>query len=64
MFHKQDICILCKRRDCIEKVPHFQIKKDTNSQKTRVGKVVDDFIVDAKKELKQQKKELRTEQME
>ena len=64
MFHEQDICILCKRRDCIEKIPHFQIKKQTNSENTRVGKVVDDFIVDAKKELKQQKKELRTEQME
>lgn len=64
MFHEQDICILCKRINCIEKIPHFQIKKQTNSENTRVGKVVDDFIVDAKKELKQQKKELRTEQME
>ena len=64
MFHKQDICILCKRRDCIEKIPHFQIKKKLSSEKTRVGKVVDDFIVDAKEELKQQKKELKTEQLE
>ena len=46
MFHKQYICILCKRRDCIEKVPHFQIKKKLSSEKTRVGNVVDDFIVD------------------
>ncbi len=64
MFHKQEFCILCKRKNCIEKIPHFQIKKDVNSENTRVGKVVDDFIIDAKKELKQQKKELRTEQME
>ena len=58
MFHKQDTCILCKRKDCIEKVPHFQIKKQTSPENTRVGKVVDDFIVDAKKDLKQQKEEL------
>ena len=44
------------------KVPDFTIKKQSEKPTSkRVGAVVDEFIKDAKKDLKQQRKELKTE---
>ena len=58
MFHEQRHCILCKRVDTLVKVPVFSITKKTTKESNQPGKIVDEFISDAKKELKQQKKEL------
>ena len=58
MFHEQRHCILCKRVDTLVKVPSFSIAKNVDTKTSQPGKVVDQFISDAKKELKQQKKEL------
>ena len=62
MFHEQRHCVLCKRVDTLTKVPAFTIKKQTERQEAPVGQVVDEFIKEAKKDLKQQKKELKSEE--
>ena len=58
MFHEQRECILCHRIDTIYKKPSFTINKQVKSEKQKPGRIVDDFIADAKKELKNQKKNL------
>lgn len=63
MFHEQRECILCHRIDTITKKPSFRIKKEETSAVSRPGKVVDEFIQDAKKELKQQRRELKSEEL-
>ena len=61
MFFEQDRCILCSSED-IYKVPSIQsqIKKTEN---TKPGKIVDQYIKDAKKEIKQEKKRLSSEEI-
>lgn len=60
MFHEQRECILCNRIETIVKVPSFVIKKETSSASDkRTGAVVDQFIEDAKKDLKDQRKDLK-----
>ena len=63
MFHEQKECILCHRTETITKKPAFRIKKETEASNSRPGKIVDEFIQDAKKELKQQRKDLKSEEM-
>ena len=63
MFHEQKECILCKRTETIVKKPSFRIRKEDATITPRTGQVVDDFIKDAKKELKQQKKDLKSENL-
>tara|TARA_R100000908_G_C3669181_1_gene92869 strand:+ start:271 stop:528 length:258 start_codon:yes stop_codon:yes gene_type:complete len=64
MFFVQRECILCNRIETITKVPSFTIKKDIEPQDQPVGKVVDEFIEEAKKDLKQQRRDLKTEYTE
>jgi len=60
MFYEQRECILCNRIETLTKVPSFVIKKEHQLPDTkRTGAVVDQFIEDAKKELKDQKKDLK-----
>jgi hypothetical protein len=62
MFHSQRECILCHRVETITKIPSFTLGRASNGpSEPRVGKVVDEFIKDAKKELKEQRKDLKTE---
>lgn len=62
MFFEQQQCIKCHSYECLTKIPDFTIKKQTQaSDKKRVGSVVDQFIKDAKQDLKKQRKELKTE---
>ena len=62
MFHSQRECVLCKRVETITKIPSFTINRPSiDPQEARPGKVVDEFIKDAKKDLKEQRRELKTE---
>jgi len=62
MFFEQERCIKCNTSGSLVKVPDFTIKKQLEKPTSkRVGAVVDEFIKDAKKDLKQQRKELKTE---
>ena len=62
MFFEQERCIKCHRSGFLVKIPDFTIKKSINpNQDKRAGSVVDEFIEDAKKDLKKQKKNLKTE---
>ena len=62
MFFEQERCIKCHAYGQLTKIPNFTIKKPAKEVlEKRVGTVVDEFIEDAKKDLKQQRKELKTE---
>jgi putative FmdB family regulatory protein len=62
MFFEQSECILCGRKETLTKVPSFTIKREVSENTSQpVGKVVDEFIVEAKKDLKKQRQELKTE---
>ncbi len=60
-FDKQR-CIECGSKN-IFKIPHLQSRKTSISSKTKVGKVVDSFIKDAKNEMKQEKLKLKSKQL-
>lgn len=62
MFFEQEQCIKCRASGFLVKLLSFTIKsnKDTPSTK-RTGAVVDEFIKDAKQDLKKQRKDLKTE---
>ena len=62
MFFEQEKCIKCHAHNQLTKVPDFTIKKQAQKHtETKVGTVVDKFIKDAQQDLKQQRKELKTE---
>ena len=62
MFFEQEKCIKCHATGQLTKVPDFSIKKQAEkAAEKRVGAVVDEFIKDAKQDLKKQRKELKTE---
>ena len=65
MFHNQMDCIICKRAETINKVPNFVLKRaPEDAPPSRTGKVVDEFIKDARKELEEQRRDLKTEHVD
>ena len=57
MSETLSICSLCEQVDTIEKIPSVLVGKLTTPvAKAKVGDVVENFIKDAKKEIKQEKK--------
>ena len=62
MFFEQQRCIKCHTSGNLTKVPNFTIKKHSEEHaEKKVGSIVDKFIKDAKKDLKEQRKELKTD---
>ena len=57
MFFTQERCIKCHTEGVLTKIPVFRIKESTASKNKKVGSIVDEFIKDAKKDLKKQKKD-------
>lgn len=62
MFFQQERCTLCQSED-IFKVPSIQIQSKPTVSKAKAGKIVDEFIKDAKEEVKREKKKLASEEM-
>lgn len=62
MFFQQERCVLCHSED-IFKVPSIQIHSKPAETKTKAGKIVDEFIKDAKEEVRKEKKKLASEEM-
>ena len=62
MFHNQEICILCKRRETLQKIPEFSFIKKVDINQP--GKIVDKHIKEMKEELKQEKVRLSHETAE
>jgi putative FmdB family regulatory protein len=63
MFFEQKMCIHCYG-DNIFKVPSIEYTGKKSASTTRkVGKVVDDYIKEAKEEIKKEKKALQSEEM-
>jgi putative FmdB family regulatory protein len=61
-YDKQD-CLKCESRNLI-KISNFTTeKKSSTISKTRIGKVVDDYIREVKQEIKNEKKQLKSETM-
>ena len=62
MFFEQEQCIKCHTSGFLAKIPIFTVKKKEQKQSNKkIGSVVDEFIKDAKQDLKKQKKDLETE---
>lgn len=62
MSFDEQKCIKCGSENLF-KIPHLQSKKVEIPLKTKVGKVVDSFIEDTKKEIKQEKLKLKSKQL-
>ena len=63
MFFEQDRCIKCHRDGYLVKLPNFTIKSSSSKQEEKkTGSIVDEFIKDAKQDLKRQKRDLKTEE--
>ena len=61
MSFEEQVCIECGSGD-VFKVPHvLDIKNNLAPQRT--GKIVDDYIKDAKQDLKNEKKDLRSKEL-
>ena len=64
MSETLSICSLCEQVDTIEKIPSMLVGKLTTPvAKAKVGDVVENFIKDAKKEIKQEKKTIKKREM-
>ena len=61
MFFVQEVCIKCHRLGFLRKIPEFRLKKEEKDTARKTGSVVDSFIEDAKKDLKDQKVEAKKE---
>ena len=62
MFFEQERCIKCNSVGGLTKIPDFSLKIKKPEQKQKPGKIVDQFIEDAKKDLKNQKKDIFSEE--
>lgn len=62
MFFEQDHCVLCLSRD-IFKIPSLQSVKRGESNKKETGKLVKQYIEDTKKEVKEERRKLASEEM-
>ena len=62
MFFEQDRCIHCASED-IFKVPSLHTVKKTTNTTVKPGKIVDQYIRDAKEEIKKEKRTLANEEM-
>jgi len=62
MSFEDQACLFCDSKN-IFKLPSMSKRKVEQSTKKRAGMVVDEYIENAKKEIKQQKIDLRTEEM-
>lgn len=62
MSFEDQACLFCDSKN-IFKLPSMSKRKVEQSTKRRAGMVVDEYIENAKKEIKQQKIDLRTEEV-
>ena len=64
MFFEDQRCIYCHSSE-IFKVPNIALNstKTNNTQAQRAGKIVDNYIKDAKEEIKKEKKNMKSEEM-
>ncbi len=62
MFFEQDKCINCMSEN-IFKVPSIQVTRKSSHTSQKPGKIVDQYIKDAKEEIKKEKRKLASEEM-
>jgi putative FmdB family regulatory protein len=65
MSESQDSCILCES-ESIFKVPSIlssNFRADIDKRPSKVGKIVDDYIQQTKKDVKDQKRKLKSEEI-
>ena len=61
MSFEEQTCIICKSKN-IFKIPSLAIKKTTYNTK-KAGKIVDQYLEDAKSEVKEEKERLRSREL-
>ena len=62
MSHEGQVCTHCDSKN-VFKVPSLSIEAHSRIHSSRVGKVVDQYIKDAKQEIKQEKHKLKTREI-
>ena len=62
MSYEDQKCNSCDSED-VFKIPSLSLNRSTQSRPARVGKVVDEYIHDVKKEIEQEKKRLKSEEL-
>ncbi len=55
-------CNSCDSKN-VFKIPSLSLNKFVHAQPTRAGKIVDEYIYDVKKEIKEEKKRLKSEEL-
>ena len=63
MSYDQQVCLRCESQNLIKISSFTTSKKKSESSNTRPGKIVDDYIREAKQEIKKEKKQLKSETM-
>ena len=62
MSYESQRCNSCDSKN-VFKIPSLNLSRSIQSRPTRIGKVVDEYIHDAKKEIKEEKKRLKSEEL-
>ena len=62
MSYEDQKCNSCDSED-VFKIPSLSLNRSIQTRPVRAGKVVDEYIHDAKKEIKEEKKRLKSEEL-
>ena len=62
MSYEDQECESCNSKN-VFKIPSLSLHRTQHNRPARVGKIVDEYIHDAKKEIKEEKKRLRSEEI-
>ncbi len=62
MSYESQTCNSCDSKD-VFKIPSLTVARPVRTSSSRPGKVVDQYIHDAKKEIKEEKKKLKSEEL-
>lgn len=62
MFYVQEKCIKCNGSDCLFKVPSFSTSKKEEELARKPGELIEEYMKDAKEEIKKEKKKLKSEE--
>lgn len=62
MSYEDQTCKSCDSKN-VFKIPSLNLTRPVYTRPARVGKVVDEYIHDVKKEIKEERKRLKTEEL-
>mgnify|MGYP003647110087 CR=1 FL=1 len=54
-----EVCEKCGEKNCLKKLPSFPINLNKGKKEKKVGEIVNNFIKDAKEDIKKEKKQMK-----